>query len=113
VLRVVRRTRLRRSPRRRVLVVALVVTAVSLATVHGIPALEHLGVDHHGMPLEDLTLACLGLTATVAAALAVLGNPFGPWRRPANSVGPAIVIPALKPVPPVRAGPIELKALRL
>lgn len=115
MLGVLRRTRLLRSPRRRVaVVVALVVTAVGVATVHGLPALEHLGADHHVVPLEDLAVACLGITASAAVAVAVLDAPTGAtWGRPANCAGPAMVIATFPPVPPVRAGPIELRALRL
>lgn len=87
---------------------------MSVATIPRVPGLEHLGVDHHGVPLDGLAVACLGITASAAVAVAVLDAPTGAtWGRPANCAGPAMVIATLLPVPPFRAGPIELRALRL
>lgn len=104
------RRRLRRH-RRRLTVVAVVLTIAGLISVHhgGLP------VDaHHGIGMNAVAELCLGVLTAVGAALAAVGSAIlalGP-RRPALATSGCAAQPA-PPVPQARArhGPELLSLL--
>lgn len=93
--------------------VALAITAFSVAAAHGLPASDHAGMDHDGGALQEFALACLAIVATVAVAAARPYRPVGARMRTAYDCISAVLILLRRTVPPARAGPSDLQVLLL